>query len=77
MAILSIAVFGTALVASVWTIWATIAPRSARIIDLLVNGPEYAPRAITVVATRSAPRDVSVRRIPVQVPASPPLRAAA
>ena len=65
MAILSIAVFGTALASALWAIWTTVAPQSARIVDLLLNGPEYAPRPVTVLAPRGGLRDVRLRPAPV------------
>ncbi|KQN26217.1 hypothetical protein ASE86_08715 [Sphingomonas sp. Leaf33] len=67
--------FGVALAASVWTIWATIAPNYARIVDLLVNGPVAMPTRLAAVPARSNLRNVRV----LAVAASPrsPQRAAA
>ena len=75
MAILSYAVFGAAFAGAVWTIWATIAPQFARIVDLLTNGPVAAPRLPAPVPARSTLRNVRVQG----VAASPrsPRRAAA
>ena len=61
--ILSYAMFGAAFVASVWTIWATIAPQYARIVDLLVNGPIATPTLAAPVPARSNLRNVRVQGV--------------
>ena len=75
MAILSILVFGVALVAALCTIWATVRPELARIVDLLANGPVTTPLVMAPVPARSNLRNVRVRGL-VSAPRSP-LRAAA
>ena len=64
MAILSILVFGTALAASVYAIWATVRPEVARIADLLANGPVATPVMAVPVPARSSLRNVTVRALP-------------
>ncbi len=63
MAILSYAVFGATFAASVWAIWATIAPQFSRIVDLLVNGPVATPTVAAPVPARSSLRNVRVRGV--------------
>lgn len=63
MAILSILVFGAAFAASVWTLWATIAPQADRIIDLLAHGPVATPLLPAPVPARSSLRNVTVREV--------------
>jgi hypothetical protein len=62
MAVTAFLIFATALVASCWTIWATIAPQARRIVDLLTVGPERsATAAQAVMPTRASLRVVSGR----------------
>ncbi|WP_294336659.1 hypothetical protein [uncultured Sphingomonas sp.] len=63
MAILSYAMFGAAFVASVWTIWATIAPQFSPIVDLLTNGPVATPTLPAPVPARSNLRNVRVQGV--------------
>lgn len=74
MAVTAFLVFAAALAAACWTIWATIAPERARILDLLRDGPVAAERALLHVPARSNLRNVRVRSVRQ---AAPTLRAAA
>ena len=69
MAVTAFLIFATALVASCWTIWATIAPQARRIVDLLTFGPERpAAAAPAMIPARASLRVVSGR------PAMAPVR---
>ena len=61
MAILSTVIFGGALTASGYAIWATVRPELARIADLLVHGPVATPLATAPVPSRTSARTVRVR----------------
>ena len=61
MAILSVLVFGGALTASSYAIWATVRPELARIVDLLANGPVATPLVSAPVPARNSLRSVRVR----------------
>ena len=71
--IVEVVVFGGALAATVWAMFATIRPRLDQIVDLLKHGPVATPALIPAVAARSSVRDVKVRSIRRVAP----LRAAA
>ncbi len=70
MAILSVMVFGGALTASTYAIWATVRPELARIGDLLANGPVATPLVATPVPARTSLRSVRVREVAMS-PRSP------
>lgn len=73
MAMVSVLVFGGALSAASWSMWTTVRPEMARIVDLLVHGPVVTPMLPVPVAARSMARAIRMR--PVLSPA--PRRAAA
>ena len=75
MTILSILVFGAALSAAAYSMWATVRPEFARIVDLLTNGPVPSPMLAAPVPARSSLRNVTVRSLPT--PSRSPRRAAA
>ncbi len=75
MAILSILVFGAALAASTYAIFATLRPELARIADLLANGPVASATVANPVQARSNLRHVRVRGV-VPVTAMPQRAAA-
>ncbi len=72
MAVMAFLVFGVALAASLWSIYATVAPRFGRIVDLLTYGPVAMPMLPAPVPARSSLRNVRVRQV-----GSSPRRAAA